>query len=406
MAFRIAVPPATTLQQALQTYLLVAYGIFLAGFFLTINAVDHYKFLLGLLLVPALPILPRILAGLKRDPVVQLAALYLFYLLSSALWGDGDNAAELARHAALAGLIMFFVALTAFLSATQPGRFGIIVFGAIAVATANALLSIALWEQLPHFGNARLIGLGTLREPNSAGAVYGFYALLAIAWQQRMASRRARIVLFCAGFVLLAFLLFSQARAAIVATVAALTLLAACNPGHRPRVHVLALTIVVGAALLISGAGNESLLRSHSWQVRLDLWIDSLRYIADAPLFGNGYLSALELYSQTENKSHTNVHSSYLAALRDGGLLGLALLAAFLGAALQRAVRIGRASGDYALLALLSFGLIYMLTSTDTLITRPRELWAVLWFPVGLLAGLHLRHGIELAAARGPARID
>ena len=117
------------------------------------------------------------------------------------------------------------------------------------------------------------------------------------------------------------------------------------------------------------------------------MWNDSLRHVAAAPLFGNGYLSALEVYSQTEDKSHTNVHNSYLAAMRDGGVVGFALVAALLGAAVHRAVQAGRASGDYALLALLCFGLIYMLTSTDALITRPRELWVILWFPLGLLAG-------------------
>jgi len=394
------------LQQALRAYLLVAYGIFLAGFFLTGNAVDHYKFLLGLVLLPALPMLPRLFAALKHDRIMQLALAYLLYLLASTLWSDSGNPAELLRHVALAGLIVFFVALTAYLSATQPHWFSVAVACAIAAATVNAIVSIALWDQLPHFSGARLIGLGTLREPNSAGAVYGFYALLAAAWHRRVAPGPARMALFAAGFVLLAFLLFSQARAAIAAALAALSLLAACNRSHKPLAHLVVLVLVIGAALLIAGAGSESLLRSHSWQIRLDLWSDSLRHIANAPLFGNGYLSALELYSHSENKSYTNVHSSYLAALRDGGVVGLALMVAFLGVAIHRALRLGRASGDYALLALLVFGLIYMLTSTDTLITRPRELWAVLWFPIGLLAGLHLSASPAAAAALERPRID
>ena len=77
MASRIAAPTETTLQQALRAYLPVAYGIFLAGFFLTVNAVDHYKFLLGLVLLPALPILPRMFGALKHDRILQLALAYL-----------------------------------------------------------------------------------------------------------------------------------------------------------------------------------------------------------------------------------------------------------------------------------------------------------------------------------------
>jgi O-antigen ligase len=236
--------------------------------------------------------------------------------------------------------------------------------------------------------------------------VYGLYALLAVAWYRHVAYRPARTALFAGAFVLLGFLLLSQARAAIIAAVTGLALLAACNRSNRPLAHLLTLAIMIGTALLIAGAGTESLLRSHSWQIRLDLWNDSLRYIADAPLFGNGYLSGLEFYSETEHTSHSNLHNSYLAALRDGGVVGLALLAAFLGTALRRAVQAGRASGDYALLALLCFGLVYMLTGTDALITRPRELWAILWFPVGLLTGLHLSAAPGAAPAVGRPRID
>jgi hypothetical protein len=66
-------------------------------------------------------------------------------------------------------------------------------------------------------------------------------------------------------------------------------------------------------------------------------------------------------------------------------------------------VQAGRASGDYALLALLCFGLVYMLTSTDALITRPRELWVILWFPLGLLAGQRLAADRQDSATHTPA---
>jgi O-antigen ligase len=204
--------------------------------------------------------------------------------------------------------------------------------------------------------------------------------------------------------VLFAFLLLTQARAAVIAALAGLTLLALLNRNNRPLAHLLALSAVIGAALFVAaGAGDDSLLRNWTWQVRLELWNDSLRHIADAPLFGSGYLSALEVYSHTENKWHTNVHNSYLAALRDGGAIGLALLAALLGAAVHRAVQAGRAVGDYGLLALLCFGLLYMLTSTDALITRPRELWVILWFPLGLLAGQRLAAGRPDSTPHTPA---
>ena len=392
------------LERRLGQYTLLAYLVFVAGYFLTSNAVDHYKFLIGFLFIPGLLRLSRQFRELTHDVVLRLAAAYLLYLLASALWAATPDYAQLAGHAILAGLILFFVALTASLSAGEPKWFDIIIVCTVTVAAANAALSILLWDQLQQLTISRLIGLGTLREPNSAGAVYGFHGLLAVVWASRVESRAVRATLFASAFVLFGFLLLTQARAAIIAAVAGLALLAVLNKGSRPVVHLLVLAAVIGVALFVAaGTGDNSLLRNWTWQVRLELWNDSLRHVAAAPLFGNGYLSALEVYSQTENKSHTNVHNSYLAALRDGGAVGLALLAAVLGAAVQRAVQAGRASGDYGLLALLCFGLAYMLTSTDTLITRPRELWVIVWFPLGLLAGQRLAAARQDSTTRTPA---
>ena len=394
MATRFASSKASMLEYGISTYLLIAYGVFLAGYFVTTNAVDHYKFLVGFLFIPGLLLLPRLFRELSQDSVFQLAAVYLLYLLASALWAETPDYTMLASHAILAGLILFFVAITAFLSATEPNWFDIIVVCAVAIAAGNALLSIILWDHLEYFTIMRLVGLGTMREPNSAGAVYGFYGLLAAVWGGRMESGMVRAALFAASMALLGFLLLTQARAATIACVLALTVLAALNRKHRPLTHLLVLvTALVIALVIAAGRENQSLLSSLSWDIRLELWADGISQIANAPLFGNGYLSGLEVYSETAKLSHSNVHNSYLAALRDGGIAGFALLAALLGAAVHRAVQTGRASGDYALLALLCFGLVYMLTSTDALITRPRELWVILWFPVGLLAGQRLAAG-------------
>lgn len=392
------------LERRLGQYTLLAYLVFVAGYFLTGNAVDHYKFLVGFLFIPGLLLLPRLFAALSHDVVLRLAAAYLLYLLASALWAQTPDYALLASHGMLAGLILFFVALTAFLSATEPKWFDIIIVCTVIIAAGNALLSIFLWDDWQRPAVSRMVGLGTMREPNSAGAVYGFYGLLGVVWGGRMKSGLVRTALFASTFVLFGFLLLTQARAAIIACALALTLLAVLNRTERPVVHLLVLFTAIAVALtVVAGLDHHPLFRSRTWEIRLELWADGIRHVVNAPLFGNGYLSKLEVFSQIENKSYINVHNSYLAALRDGGIAGFALLAALLGAAVHRAVQAGRASGDYALLALLCFGLIYMLTSTDTLITRPRELWVILWFPLGLLAGQRLAADRQDSATHTPA---
>ncbi|MGD8615028.1 MAG: O-antigen ligase family protein [Gammaproteobacteria bacterium] len=376
-----------TIEKRVRQYTLAAYLVFVAGYFLTTNAVDQYKFLVGFVFVPGLLLLPRLYRVLSDDVVLQLAGVYLLYLLFTGLWAPSPDYAALATSALQAGLILFFMALTAFLSGCEPKWFDVVLACAILIAAGNALLSILLWEDLGNFTVSRLVGLGTLREPNSAGAVYGLYGLLAIGWLGRTKSRPLKAALYLSGFVLLAFLLLTQSRGAIIAAVVGLALLLVLNLRDRPLIHLLALLASVAVSLLLSPElDDRSLLRSLTWDIRLDFWADSIPHIADAPLFGSGYLSGLTVHSDISGEEYTNWHNSYLAALRDGGLIGLTLLLGFLAVALHRAWRIGRATGDYALLALLCFGLIYMLSNTDALITRPRELWPVLWFPLGLLA--------------------
>ena len=388
----LSLPRIDNIEQPFTHLALFAYAVFLAGFFLTTSAVNQYKFLLAIVFLPGLVLVPRLWRMTIGDAVLRLAALYLLYLLLTALWAPAPHYATLAGDAVVAGLILFFMALTAYLKSAEPRWFDLVVFGVVVVAAANALFSIVVWDGLDNIKTSRLVGLGTLREPNSAGAVYGLYALLGIAWAGRMRSKLLANVLLVSGFALLAFMLLTQSRAAIIACAVGLLLMTVLNRRGRPIVPLVALLLAIGLSVSVAtNLDRSSFLRLFTWDIRLELWADSFRHIARTPLFGNGYLSGLTVHSDNAGEDFTNWHNSYLAALRDGGIVGLALLLWFLGSAVQRAWQIGRDSGDYALLALLCFGLIYMLGSTDALITRPRELWAILWFPVGLLAGCRQR---------------
>jgi len=95
------------LDRRLGQYTLLAYLVFVSGYFLTSNAVDQYKFLVGFLFIPGLLLLPRLFGALWHDVVLRLTAAYLLYLLASALWAATPDYTLLASHAVLAGLILF-----------------------------------------------------------------------------------------------------------------------------------------------------------------------------------------------------------------------------------------------------------------------------------------------------------
>ncbi|MGD2076186.1 MAG: hypothetical protein PVG38_14895, partial [Gammaproteobacteria bacterium] len=140
-----------TIEKRVRQYTLAAYLVFVAGYFLTTNAVDQYKFLVGFVFVPGLLLLPRLYRVLSDDVVLQLAGVYLLYLLFTGLWAPSPDYAALATSALQAGLILFFMALTAFLSGCEPKWFDVVLACAILIAAGNALLSILLWEDLGNF---------------------------------------------------------------------------------------------------------------------------------------------------------------------------------------------------------------------------------------------------------------
>ena len=61
------------------------------------------------------------------------------------------------------------------------------------------------------------------------------------------------------------------------------------------------------------------------------------------------------------------------------------MLLAILGFALRAALEMVYVAHRARYLCLLAFGLVCMLVDTDQLVTRPRELWIILWLPLACL---------------------
>jgi O-antigen ligase len=113
--------------------------------------------------------------------------------------------------------------------------------------------------------------------------------------------------------------------------------------------------------------------------------------------FGKGYLvnPKVEAYGFLLN----HAHNSYLASLRDGGLVGLALMLAILGLAGLWAFRLYRQRGERLYLALLLYGMTCITMDFDRLLVHPKEMWLFFWLPVALImASYPHRH------APGPVR--
>ena len=84
-------------------------------------------------------------------------------------------------------------------------------------------------------------------------------------------------------------------------------------------------------------------------------------------------------------KVFSHAHNSYLASLRDGGLVGLALLLLILSVAARWAWRIYRSRGERIYLALLLYGMTCIAMDYDRLLVHPKEIWLFFWLPIALI---------------------
>lgn len=201
---------------------------------------------------------------------------------------------------------------------------------------------LAAWAFLQHFqGNERLEGVGNGGDQNNSNHLGAIFCLtlpvnVAVAANARRGSwtRRGAVVLVP---VMLADIVFTQSRAAYLATVA-LGAMAALK--KRIRRKVLAWGLV---GLLLGGAVGvkkfteraETIVTQGQQGVRSEdgsiglrflLWGHALDYFASNPVSGVGQQnSALLIKHRTTIAKAKSIHNTYLQLAADGGALCLGL---------------------------------------------------------------------------------
>jgi O-antigen ligase len=365
------------------------YTLFLAGFYFVPNAVDLYKFYIVAVFLPGLFLIPKVLKQTRGSIIWLGLTTYLGYMLLSSLWSSDFSIELLWRDFRYVLYILSFILLTLYffsrnreLPEAVLQRVSLVVFLAAAV-------SILIFEpiyQLTALGEERLVGVGTTQNPNPSAFIYGFFGVISLDYVlQNRKSRWAYV--YAAGAVIIAlFVILTQSNTSLLAltTACALLFLVEHRTARRTLVAGLLFLLVAGIYLAWSlGAFNADIdigftKRWPIWQHTLELW-------RDAPFFGQGFQMEVLLTEDGQPSELNYAHSTFLATLRDGGLTGLALLSLVYICAFRTAVRIALVHGRALYLSLFVFGLLCVLVDTDQIITRPRELWIILWLPLSCL---------------------
>jgi O-antigen ligase len=361
----------------LERGVVILYAIFIAGYFLLPMATGHRK--VFYILVMPLPLLlwREILQFYRGNTLAILLLVYVGYMMSTLLWTADFNAGEALDAIWYSLALLSFCLISGFIWIQYPQRIDLLARRATWLAAPVALTSILVWYSDNPFPASRLESLGVMHHPNKAACAYGVFLLLCSHYLFSEKDRAIKALYTIIGVVILSLILLTQSRTALAGVcVGSLVLL-----GAR-ALWVIAPALGVSWSLLAINPQDWA-GRVADFSFRPGIWQQVLADMNGHWWFGRGYLvnPKVEAYDVL----HNHAHNSYLASLRDGGLVGLALILAILGLAGWWALQFYRLRGERIYLALLLYGMTCVTMDFDRLLVHPKEIWMFFWLPIVLI---------------------
>jgi O-antigen ligase len=220
-----------------------------------------------------------------------------------------------------------------------------------------------------------------MHHQNKGASAYGIFLVLCVHYLFSERGRDNKLLYASLAGILLSLVVFTQSRTALAAVAMGLLVLV----GYR----ALAVVAVGGAVslLLVASNAQEWIYRVETLSFRPGIWRQVISDMSGHWGVGHGYL--LDPHVSAYDQVFNHAHNGYLATLRDGGLVGLALLLALLAVAGLWALRLYRERGERLYLALLLYGMTAITMDFDRLLVHPKELWLFFWLPVALIMAVY-----------------
>jgi O-antigen ligase len=368
--------------------------VLLSGFFWAPTGHNHKVMVAVLLLLPCLlSLLDRTLWRdlLWRTPLLWMTIAFLVYMSLASLVLTGAKGLEFSRWSALITLFLVGVGLRMRIAPQRLVQLFMVCGTAAAVAGMYAVYRdvdakiFLTW----HY---RLEGYGALYNALRSGMLFGAFAAIMlwcacssyiVSWQRVVA---AVIALFC-----LAAMVLTGSRAPMLA----LVLIGIALAVTYRRWYFVAL-IIAGAAAVTALLWDHLFDRGTSF--RAEIWPQVWQRYIEAPIFGVGLQRSPLLVITSDGPAH-NEHNLFLALLRQGGLIGFLL---YLNVAIRVLVQGWRARSQchLALLAavLQAYALIALQVDGIRVISRPADVWVVMWLPIALLLFSQRQRVLQQAA--------
>lgn len=370
------------------------YTLFLAGFFFVPNAVDLYKFYIALVFLPGLLLLPGGFQATRKSRIFTSLMAYLTYMLLSSLWSEDFSAGVLWRDVRYTAYIISFILLTVYFFQHRPKLPPLTLRLVTTVVALAAIVSLLLFEPtapLPAVTDERLVGIGITDNPNPSAFIYGLFGVITLHFTLKNSGNK--LVLFPAfGYGVIAlFVILTQSNTGILALISSSALLFFFGKEHKLLKSLIGGLLAIAAfAFLFWSLGFMASTIDLGFVQRFPIWRQVLEQWQASPIFGNGLQNELLLTAEGKESPANYAHSLFLSTLRDGGLVGVLLVLSVYLLALHQGLKMALIGQGALYLSLLIFGLLVVLVDVDQAITRPRELWIILWLPLAYLMACEL----------------
>ncbi len=258
-------------------------------------------------------------------------------------------------------------------------------------AAINALISVVLFVLKGDF-TGRLWGWGLTGNPVMGAAIMDICLLLAL--NQALVNARHRLPVIISGLLMLAFLVLSYSRSALLAAGVVVLLLAL---GKRPLAAVLVFAGLAVGALVFWKFGPVLFptlwdnLASRGDDCHVQLWQASWHAIRVHPIIGYGPSATLPHMDGKYCPPYPAPHSLYLSTLYYSGAIGLGLFAVTIVLLWRHLLAATRGFSRRLWLSVGLVPLIVGLTDLVQIIKGPSVMWYILWVPMLLVVTLPKR---------------
>ncbi len=381
-------------------YVVLAYGIFLAGFLLFPDYNDQYRYFKWFLFVPGLPMLLVALQDTRHLLLSKLISAYFIYFWIAAIWSADFDWYAYGQKLTTSIMIISFMGITYYLFSRHEKVCFYLISTIIIGSSVYAAYELILYYSNREI-NVRLYMPGALTNINEFSNVYGVLAIFSCYFAYTCKLRSFKVLFPLACLVVLMFVYFAQSRMAFFSLSLALIVLVMLQ-AKRIVYVLIPLTLIV--LVILAFPQTVESYWNRGLGLRPAIWAELLREIYQNPLFGHGLTAKPVL----DIKSHIfeTAHNTYLHTLWQGGIVGFGFFIAILGLATYKAWQLGRATGNFLIFALLLFTIGVMFTGVDRLIDRPRDQWHLFWLPLAMLLVELARHGGGLSHTTHPSRPD